>query len=144
MESQETTAFSPELFSTFFLPAMADVANRFGLTYYGCCERVDDRIAHVLSRISNVRAISASPWTNIRNLCSRTGPCHVISRKPSASFISGTATHWELVERETLETVEACREYKCPSEYIFRDLYTVDGDFSKLNRWVDTVRRISG
>ena len=44
MESQETETLSPDMFEELFLPAMGRVASEFGLTYYGCCEHLHDRM----------------------------------------------------------------------------------------------------
>ncbi|GAH69318.1 unnamed protein product, partial [marine sediment metagenome] len=39
-ESQETVGVSPEMFAEFVLPYQLPIVERFGLTYYGCCEPV--------------------------------------------------------------------------------------------------------
>ena len=41
--------------------------SRWGLTYYGCCEPLDQKI-DILRRIPNLRKISASPWCNTERL----------------------------------------------------------------------------
>ena len=33
-----------DYFAAFVLPYLAKLAERFGLIYYGCCERIDDRV----------------------------------------------------------------------------------------------------
>ena len=41
LESQETTAVSPETYGEFVYPYQDRLVKRFGLLSYGCCERVD-------------------------------------------------------------------------------------------------------
>ena len=41
LESQESTAVSPETFGEFVFPYQDRLVRRFGLLSYGCCERVD-------------------------------------------------------------------------------------------------------
>ena len=138
MESQETTMISPRMFSEFFLPYMADVARDFGLIYYGCCEPVHDRWIPIISAIPKVRAVSISPWCDQRKMGEWLGKTQVFSRKPKPWLISGDNPDWEALEKDVDETVEATRN-GC-LEIIFRDVYRINGDRSRLKRWADLVR----
>jgi hypothetical protein len=57
LESQESTAVSPDTFGEFVFPYQQRLVDRFGLLSYGCCERVDDIWPDYLSK-----------WSNLRNL----------------------------------------------------------------------------
>ena len=60
-ESQEAANISPAMYKEFVLPYLAKLSERFGLVYYGCCERVDDRIEMIIDAIPNLRlAIEAA------------------------------------------------------------------------------------
>ena len=50
LESQETTAVSPETYGEFVYPYQDRLVQRFGLLSYGCCERVDDIWEDYLSK----------------------------------------------------------------------------------------------
>ena len=60
-ESQETVGVGPRLFEEFIFPYQLDLAKRFGLLYYGCCEPVHSRW-DVLKKFPNLRKVSVSPW----------------------------------------------------------------------------------
>ena len=67
----------------------------------------------------------------------------VYSRKPKPWLISGDQVDWDALEKDLDETVRAAR--KCNLEIIFRDVYRINGDRPRLNKWVDLVRsRIGG
>ena len=142
-EAQETEGISPALFADLFLPSMAKLARQAGLVYYGCCERLDDRIDLIREAIPNIRAVSCSPWTDVDRLAERLGSDVVLSKKPTASFISGSEERLDAIEEETRRTVTAARRNGTPLEIVFRDLYTVGGDIAKLCRWAERVRSIA-
>ena len=52
---------SPEMHWEFALEHDVRWLERWGLTYYGCCEPLDSKI-DILRRIPNLRKISISPW----------------------------------------------------------------------------------
>lgn len=138
MESQETTMISPRMFSQFFLPYMAEVAACFGLVYYGCCEPVHDRWDAISRAIPHVRAVSISPWCDQRWMGERLGKTCVFSRKPKPWLISGDSPDWPALERDLDETLAAGRD-GC-LEIIYRDVYRVNGERSRLKCWTDLVR----
>jgi hypothetical protein len=142
MESQETTMISPRMFARFFLPYMAEVAGCFGLVYYGCCEPVHDRWEPILKAIPNIRAVSVSPWCDMRAVGEKLGREIIFSRKPKPWLISGDAPDWSGLEADLDATLDAARG-GC-LEIIFRDVYSVK-ERSTLTRWADLVRsRVGG
>ena len=47
-----------------------------------------------------------------------------------------------LKEKEITETIEVCRENKCPFEFVLKDISTVGGKPENLKGWADTVTAI--
>jgi hypothetical protein len=139
MESQETVAISPAMFAEFFLPYMAAVARKVGLVYYGCCEPVHDRWESVREAMPHVRAVSISPWCDMRLIAEKLGRTCVFSRKPRPAPISGAHADWAGLEQDIDETVSAAQG--CNLEIIFRDVYRIGGDRTRLRRWAEMVRR---
>jgi hypothetical protein len=138
MESQETTCISPAMFDEFFLPYMAEVAGLFGLVYYGCCEPVHDRWDRLRRAIPHIRAVSISPWCDMRAMAEQLGRDCVFSRKPRPAPISGNSADWDALEKDVDETLAAARG--CNLEIIFRDVYRIGGERGRLRKWVDMVR----
>jgi len=139
-ESQETAAVSPEMFAEFFLPYIAEVSKMFGLIYYGCCEPVDDRWELIENAIPNIRKVSISGWSDFYKMAEMLGNKYVYSRKPTPAYISYDSANWDLLEKDLDETIKATKKYNCILELLFRDIYTVNGDNSRLGKWVGLAK----
>lgn len=139
-ESQESESISPEMYKEFILPYLAELSTRFGLIYYGCCERVDDRLEMIMEAIPNLRSVSVSGWTDFAKAAEMLGKRYVYSRKPTPAYISGANPDWGLLEKDMKDTYAAARD--CNVEILFRDVYTTNGDRSRLSKWVDMTKSI--
>ena len=60
---------------------------RWGLTYYGCCEPLDIKMG-LMRRIPNLRKISMSPWVNTERAVKEVGADYVFSRKPTPAVLA--------------------------------------------------------
>jgi hypothetical protein len=138
MESQETTMISPDMFERFFLPYMAEICQRAGLVYYGCCEPVHDRWDAISRAIPNIRAVSISAWADQRIMGQKLGKKYVFSRKPKPWLISVTNPDWEAIRQDLTETLDAARD--CNLEIIYRDLYRLDDNRTYPRKCMDMVR----
>jgi hypothetical protein len=141
IESQETTMVSPDMFAEFYLPYMAEIARRFGLVYYGCCEPIHDRWAQILARIDNIRAVSVSPWNDFRQVGAFLGDNYVYSRKPKPAPMTGVTPDWDALREDLDTTLDGARG--CNLEIVFRDVYRIS-DRERLRQWVEMVRERSG
>jgi hypothetical protein len=141
-ESQETTMVSPQMYREFFLPYLARLTDRFGLVYYGCCEPVDDRLESIMEAMPNLRSVSVSSWADFRKVGEMLGRRNVYSRKPNPVPLSGPTPDWARVEDDLQRTHAAARD--CNVELLFRDIYTIAGDWPRLGRWAALARSIFG
>jgi hypothetical protein len=139
-ESQETTTISPAMYEEFVLPYIAELSRLFGLVYYGCCEKVDDRLDLIIERIPNLRSVSVSGWSDLKKTAAMLGRNYVYSRKPVPAYISGPNPDWNLLEKDMRDTYAAARD--CNVEILYRDIYTTGGDRSRLRRWVEMTKSI--
>jgi hypothetical protein len=139
-ESQEFQSVSPAMYEEFVLPYLAKVSEKFGLVYYGCCERVDDRLPAILKAIPNLRSVSVSGWSDFAKVAELLGKKYVYSRKPVPANISGASPDWDRLEQDLRATYAAARD--CNLEILFRDVYTTNGDRTRLKRWVDLAKSI--
>jgi hypothetical protein len=137
-ESQEASAVSPTMFAEFFLPYIAQLTNRFGLVYYGCCEALHDRWELIRKAIPNLRSVSISHWSDKRKMAEMLGRNYIFSRKPTPFYISGDMLDWDLLKADASATLDAARDLNL--EFILRDVYTINGDRPRLKRWVEMVR----
>jgi len=139
-ESQESESISPAMYEEFVLPYLAKLAERFGLVYYGCCERVDDRLPPILEAMPNLRSVSVSGWSDLQKTADMLGKDYVFSRKPTPAYISGARPDWGLLEQDMKDTYAAARDLNV--EILYRDVYTTNGDRARLRKWVDMTKSI--
>jgi hypothetical protein len=134
LESQETVGVGPAQFEQFVFPYQLDLAGRFGLVYYGCCEPVHNRWS-VLERIPNLRSVSVSPWADEEFMAAALAGRYVYSRKPNPAQVS-TSIFDDV--RKTFETARGC-----DIEIIMKDVHTLADRPERLARWVQIAREES-
>ena len=123
-DAQETQGFAPSQFNEFFLPYIAEVANEFGLAYYGCCETIHDRFDLISKAIHNIRIVSVSPWSDPYKCAEQFGKNYVFSKKPCPAYVSSGTPLWDLVKKEAESVRDATRANGCNLEVLFRDTYS--------------------
>ena len=138
--SQETVSMSPAMFDEFFFTYIKEIADRFGLYSYGCCEPVHSLWEPCLSRMKSLRKLSISPWSDEEYMGEALrGRGIVYHRKPFSNFFSVDPVFDEAAFLEHLgKTVRAARG--CPLEVTFRDICSVRGEPQRLGRAVELTR----
>jgi hypothetical protein len=101
---------------------------------------VDDRLEMIIEAIPNLRSVSVSGWSHFARTAEILGKNYVFSRKPTPAYLSGSSPDWSALEQDMRNTYQAARD--CNLEILFRDVYTTNGDRSRLRRWVDMTRSI--
>ncbi|MEN8127549.1 MAG: hypothetical protein ABFR90_07055, partial [Planctomycetota bacterium] len=124
---------SPEMQWEFAIKHDMRWLERFGLTYYGCCEPLDKKM-DLMRKIPNLRKISVSPWCDTDTIIAETGSDYVISRKPNPAILA--ETDWDSAKaREEIREVLEKAEGKCHIEFIMKDISTVRHDPKRLWEW---------
>ena len=140
LESQETTAVSPETFGEFVFPYQDRLVRRYGLLSYGCCERVDAIWPDYLSKWKNLQKLSVSPF-NDENLIGEylRGSNVVYYSKPRAEFVTTRGPMDEDALRRYFKGVcEAAGG--CLFEIAQREVGTIYGDFERGRRYVEIAK----
>ncbi len=136
LESQETTAVSPDTFGEFVFPYQDRLVKRMGLLSYGCCERVDAIWEDYLSKWSNLRKLSVSPFNNEEMVGEfLRGSRVVYYSKPRAELVTDSVMDEEALRRDFKRICEAASG--CLFEIGQREVMTLRGD---VNRGRDYVR----
>jgi hypothetical protein len=125
---------SPEMHEEFALQYERRWLQRFGLTYYGCCEPLDIKMG-ILRSIPNLRKISMSPWIDIDRAAQEVGDNYVFSLKPNPEILARDVWHPELARKNLREALEKTRG--CVVEIIMKDISTVRYEPQRLWEWAD-------
>ncbi len=141
LNSQESVGISPAHYKEFVYPYNLRLSQEFGLLYYGCCEPVDPFWEDGIENYHNLRKVSISPWCNEAFMAERLTNSRVIySRKPSPNYIGiSKAFDADAFRAYIQNTVRLTRG--CKAEFIFRDIYKLNGNTEKLRQAVDIVRQ---
>ncbi len=136
-ESQETVGVSPRMFNQFILPYQKPLLELFGLTYYGCCEPVDQRWKY-LKEIPNLRRLSVSPWSSREKMVQYLGQDYIYCLKPNPAVMARETLPEDEIRAYTRETLEIAGE--CHLEFILKDVTTVRNEPERIHRWVKIVK----
>jgi len=142
MDSQETVGVSPELFHEFCFPYYRDLAEMYGLVYWGCCEPADPIWETSLSQLPNLKAVSISRWADQHFMADAlAGTGIVYSRKPNPNLLGVDVNlDEEAWAAEIRETLEITTGKNIPLEFVVRDVYTMHGNLGKARRAVEIAR----
>lgn len=139
--AQPFTSVSPATTAEFEVPYISEIAQHFGGIYYGCCDRLDDRL-DIVMKIPNVRKLSCSPWSNMEAFAEKIPPKITMSVKPNPALIAGTAIDYAAVEKDLRDTVETARRHNVNLEIILKDISTVNHEPQRLAKWNDIAMNI--
>ncbi|MDR2650556.1 MAG: hypothetical protein LBB94_12705 [Clostridiales bacterium] len=138
--AQIFSVVSPDMHEEFDALYTKPLADRCGLTYYGCCEALDRKIPMLRKTYKNLRKIGVSPWASEETCAEQIGKAYVYSRKANPANVSQTADP-DVIRAETRNTVELCLKYGCPYEIVLKDISTVSYHPENLSVWEETVRK---
>jgi len=140
LESQETHAVSPETYGEFVYPYQERLVKRYGLLSYGCCERVDAIWEKYLSKWTNLRKLSVSPFNDEMKVGEFLRGTNVVYySKPRAEFVTNPGPLDEPALREYFKGV--CQAASgCLFEMAQREVGTIFGDFERGRRYVQIAK----
>jgi hypothetical protein len=137
--AQEFTLISPKMHDEFLLRYQMPIIRRFGLAAYGCCEDLTRKI-DMLRQVPNLRLIAVTPRADVRRCAQEIGTDYVISWRPNPADMVCCGFDEGKIGRIIREGMEACMGLHVCIH--LKDIETVEGDPSRLARWVRIVRRI--
>lgn len=132
--AQLFTSVSPEVTEEFEVAYMKRIFPHFGAIYYGCCDRLDDRL-DIICQLPNIRKISCSPWSNRDRFAANLPHQYVMSNKPTPAFLAYDQFDEAIVREDLRHTIDAARRHNLNLELILKDLSTVRHDPRRLWRW---------
>lgn len=139
--AQLFTSASPETTKEFEIAYMSKIAEHYGMFYYGCCERLDDRL-DIIQTIPNVKKISCSPWSNRDNFAEKLNKNIIMSNKPTPSYLAQSQVDFDIVKKDIQYTCEVARKNNIAVELILKDISTVKHDPKRLTKWAEVAMQV--
>jgi len=137
-ESQEFQGVSPAQHEEFLLRYQKPILERFGLTFYGCCEDLTKKIALILS-VPNLRKFVCSAWTDIGKLAAAVGDRYCIEWRQKAT---------DVVYAPDLRSVKAHLERGltlakgCRIMIVLQELETTNHNPRRLADWAALAKEV--
>jgi len=138
--AQEFTLVSPEFHNEFLIQYQLPIFERFGLLHYGCCENLTNKIG-ILRQFRNLRSIAVTPSADVAKCAEQIGADYVISWRPNPTDMVCAGWDENRIRRIIAEGLNACRG--CFPHIHLKDIETVQGDTSRLARWVAITRSVA-
>ena len=132
--AQLFTAVSPEITAEFEVPYMKRVFPYFGAIYYGCCDRLDDRM-DAIEKLPKIRKLSCSPWSHREPFAEKMPAYCVMSNKPNPAYLANGTLNEDVIRGDIRRTIDAARSYGRSLELILKDISTVNHNPACLWRW---------
>lgn len=134
--AQLFTSVSPDITAEFEVPYMQRLFPYFGAIYYGCCDRLDDRL-DIVARMPNIKKISCSPWSDRENFAEKLSDRYIMSNKPSPAILATPTFDEEAARADIRRTIEAAKRHGKRLELIMKDISTVRYEPARLWRWAE-------
>lgn len=126
---------SPEMHWEFALRHDFRWLERFGLTYYGCCEPLQNKL-DLMRKIPNLRKISVSPWNDYKKILPEIQGKWVASVKPNPAIFVDLPFSPEKA-KNNLEMALNAGENFSHIEFIMKDISTVNYQPQNLWKWAE-------
>jgi hypothetical protein len=136
------TSVSPQLHDEFATQHEIRWMNRFGLTYYGCCECLDQKIP-LLEKFKNLRKISVSPFTDLEKAMEMIGGRYVVSFKPNSTLLAGGTWDREASRAEIVKACDLAVKYGCNIEIVMKTMITLNNEPQRLRDWCRMASEIT-
>jgi hypothetical protein len=131
---------SPAMHDEFCLQYEIPYLARFGLTCYGCCEPLHNKIP-ILRQIKNLRRISMSPWVKIAKAAEQVQADYVFSFKPTPAVFAADVYDGHTARRNLEDLFEKAKG--CRLEIIMKDISTVRNQPQRIDEWAAMAMRMS-
>jgi hypothetical protein len=135
-----TEVVSKETHYEFAVQYEERIAEHFGLTAYGCCEPLHERV-DMLKGIKNLRRVSMSPYVDIDKGSEALGKNYVYSFKPHPSNLAMPSWDPGLVQREIESAYQKTRNNIV--DVTLQDLLTVRGQVQRITEWSRIARDLA-
>lgn len=135
--AQEFTLISPSMHQEFLLQYQLPILKNFGLTAYGCCENLTEKI-DMLRQIPNLRIIAVTPSADVHRCAEQIGKDYVLSWRPSPADMVCYGFDETRIKKIISDAMKSLKN--CYTIIVLKDIETVGGEPDRLTRWVKLTR----
>ena len=135
-----TDGISPDMHDEFAVQYEKRLLERFGLSCYGCCEPLDNKM-HIVRQIGNLRRVSMSPWVDIERASEAVGQDYVYTHKTNPSIVSMYGWDVEPARELLSNAFEKTRDNIV--EVNLQDLLTVHNEPRRLTEWTEMALQLA-
>ena len=132
---------SPQMHWEFALEHDMRWLERWGLTYYGCCEPLQNKL-DLMRRIPNLRKISVSPWNDYEKILPGIEGEYVASVKPTPAVFVDDVFEPEGARARLQQAVDAGGDFS-HIELIMKDISTVRYRPQNLWQWSEIAMDVA-
>lgn len=141
MKDQILTSVSPAFTKEFAFDNEVPWTSLFGRFYYGCCERMDQKIDEI-GVLPNLRKLSISPYTLQREAMEKIGDKYIISFKNNSLYLTNPEVNWDFLRQEMINVCKWAHEYNCNVEIMMKSIITLRNDPKRLWDWCSMAQEI--
>lgn len=134
--AQLFTSVSPAITDEFEVPYMQRLFPYFGAIYYGCCDKLSDRL-DIVAKMPKIRKISCSPWSDREEFAANLPKKYIMSNKPNPALLASDVFDEDVVRADLRRTIKAAQSNGVCLEMILKDISTVRHDPRRLWRWAE-------
>ena len=139
--AQEFALIGPEQHREFLLEFQKEIFKRYALIAYGCCEDLTNKIS-MLREIPNLRRIAVTPFANVAKCAEQIGSDYTISYRPNPALLAAGYSK-DRLRTKMREDFAALRANGCIFDVTLKDIETLEGDFSRIDDFIETVHDLS-
>ena len=132
--SQIFGSVSRDMHEEFDIRYMLETIGTFGLSYYGCCEPLHNKV-DIVAKIPNLRKIGCTPWADADMMAEIVGKKYVMSVKPNPAAVAIPALDKDVLRKELRKYLDACRRNGCSCDITLKDISTVAHRPENLFEW---------
>ena len=139
--AQLFTSVSPDVTAEFEVPYISRMAEEFQMIYYGCCDRLDDRL-DIVQKIPKVRKMSCSPWSDREAFAERLRKDIIMSNKPTPAYLAVNDMNYDEIAADLKRTCNAAKKNGVALEMILKDISTVRYQPERLTKWAECAMKV--
>jgi hypothetical protein len=139
--SQEFESVGPDMYYEFCLSYEIPLYEKFGLTAYGCCENLTQKIKY-LKKISNLRRVAVTPWADDEKCAQQLEDKYIASWRPNPAEMITNGFDVERIQRIVRRAKKIYESHGCYWEVNLKDFLSVEYDYDRLKNWVKVVRDV--